>query len=115
MPDDQSGGTQSNERARRLAKNESFFRDANEQLEREQHRWETSFDCICECSRGGCVQRIKLLITEYEKVRARGDHFVVAPGHEDTSIETVVEKLPTYVVVRKFGNAGDVARRTKPR
>jgi len=105
----------SDERARRLAKNESFFRDANEQLEREQHRWETSFDCICECSRGGCVQRIKLLITEYEQVRARSDHFVVVPGHEEPSIELVVERLPTYVVVKKLGEAGDVARRTDPR
>ena len=105
----------SDERAKRLAKNEAFFREANEQLEREQHRGEGTFDCICECSRGGCVQRLKLLITEYEQVRARSDHFVVANGHEDLSIEEVVEKLPTYTVVKKFGEAGAVARRTDPR
>ncbi len=115
MTDEQTSGAPSEERARRLAKNEVFFREANEQLEQEQHRWETSFDCICECSRGGCIQRIKLLITEYEQVRARSDHFVVVPGHEESSIETVVEKLPTYVVVKKFGDAGEVARRTDPR
>jgi hypothetical protein len=103
------------ERARRLAKNEVFFREANEQLEREEHRREGTFDCICECSRGGCVQRLKLLITEYEQVRARSDHFAVAHGHEDTSIEEVVERLPTYLVVKKFGEAGDVARQTDPR
>jgi hypothetical protein len=108
-------GAPSDERARRLAKNEAFFRDANEQIEREQHHWETSFDCICECSRGGCVQRIKLLITEYEQVRARSDHFVVTPGHENPSIEVVVERLPSYVVVKKLGEAGDVARQTDPR
>ena len=103
------------ERARRLAKNEVFFREANEQLEREQHRGEGTFDCFCECSRGGCVQRLKLLITEYEQVRARSDHFVVAHGHEDPSIEMVVESLPAYVVVKKFGDAGEVARQTDPR
>jgi hypothetical protein len=106
----------SDDRAERLAKNEAFFRDANEQLERDAllgH--ESTFDCICECSRRGCVERLLLTTAQYERVRSRSDHFAVTNGHEDTTIETVVETFPNYLVVEKHAEAGDIARQTDPR
>jgi hypothetical protein len=106
----------SDERAERLAKNEAFFREANEQLEREALLGRAStFDCICECSRRGCVARLGLTTTEYERLRTRSDQFALAHGHEDTTIETVVETFPNYLVVQKFGTAGDEAERLDPR
>jgi hypothetical protein len=41
--------------------------------------------------------------------------FVVHPGHEDPSIEVVVERYTAYFVIEKQGEAGDVARITDPR
>jgi hypothetical protein len=35
---------------------------------------------------------------------------VLASRHEDPSIEVVVETFPNYLVVQKFGEAGEVAR-----
>jgi len=104
------------ERSRRLARNEVFFRETNDLLVREALGWhERKFDCICECSRLGCMVRLAVTTTEYERVRASGDRFVVARGHDDPSIEVVVESFDSYVVVEKLGEAGEVARKTDPR
>src|SRR6476646_319217 len=108
MPPD---GEADDERGRRLARNEVFFRETNEQLVREALGWhERKFDCICECSRLGCMKRLTVTTAEYERVRAGGDLFVVAPGHDDPSIEVVVESFDGYLVVQKRGEAGEVAR-----
>jgi hypothetical protein len=106
----------SDDRATRLAKNEAFFRETNEQLEAEALvSGESEFDCICECSRRGCVERIQLTAAQYERLRSRGDHFALAHGHQDTTIEAVVEIFPNYLVVQKKAEAGDIARQTDPR
>jgi hypothetical protein len=111
-----SGSPEDADRARRLARNEAFRRETNEMIEREAVRWhERVFDCICECSRAGCMARLTVTTTEYERVRASGDRFVVARGHDDPSLEVVVESFDGYVVVEKRGEAGDVARSTDPR
>ena len=100
----------------RRARNEVFRRETNEFLERDAIRTiQRTFDCICECSRPGCMTRLALSPSEYESVRAHGDWFVVAPGHEDPAIEVVVESLDGYVIVEKRGEAGEVARGTDPR
>jgi hypothetical protein len=104
------------DRARRRARNEAFRRETNELLEREAVGWhERVFDCICECSRAGCMARLTVTTMEYERVRASGDHFVVARGHDDPSIEVVVESFDGYVVMEKRGEAGEIARSTDPR
>ena len=101
-------------RERELARNESFFRNVNEIAE--ENAWASDLvDFVCECSRGGCMQRISLTAREYEHIRAEGDHFVLVPGHEDRSIERVIETHAGYLVVEKFGEAGAVALRDDPR
>jgi hypothetical protein len=97
----------------RLAKNEAFFRAANEATEREA-RWRDP-DLICECSRGGCVERVALTRAEYEHVRVDGTRFFVVPGHENPAVEVVVESHATYLVVAKTGAAGSYAARHDPR
>ncbi len=101
-------------RAVRLAKNETFFREVNEQAEREITSWgEQQF--FCECSSRGCVDRITLTKPEYEHVRAESDQFFVVPGHENAEVEVVVERVGTYLIVAKVGIAGAYADETDPR
>jgi hypothetical protein len=101
-------------RAVRLAKNETFFREANELVEHEGSGWgQQRF--ICECSTRGCLKQVVLTRAEYEHVRAESDQFFVVPGHENAEIERVVERFPGYLIVAKVGDAGRYADRTDPR
>ena len=75
----------------------------------------TLSDIICECSSRGCVERLELTNGEYEHVRSRGDWFLVAEGHEDPSIEDVVERHAGYIVVEKQGGAKAIAEAEDPR
>lgn len=111
-----TGHEENEDRTVRRARNEVFRRETNELLERDALRsLQRTFDCICECSRSGCMTRLALSPAEYENVRAHGDRFVVAPGHEDLTIEVVVDVSDGYVVVEKHGEAGEVARSADPR
>ena len=101
--------------AARLAKNETFFREANEQAEQELAAPWGEKRFLCECSARGCVDRIPLTRSEYEHVRAESDQFVVVPGHENGEVEVVVERFPGYLIVAKFGAAGEYAVETDPR
>ena len=95
----------------RAARNEVFFREANELVEREGvERGSYSRQFICECSVTGCLERITLTIEEYERVHSNSAWFMVVPGHEDPSVESVVEDHERYLVVEKHGPAGDEAR-----
>jgi hypothetical protein len=102
-------------RDRQAARNEDFFRTSNEiELDESISRRKRP-DFICECSRPGCVVRINIAPEDYERVRARGSRFVVAPGHVDATVEVIVETHENYVVVEKVGAAGDEARALDPR
>jgi hypothetical protein len=101
-------------RDERLARNETFYRDANEVTEQDSPGWgELRFHC--ECSTRGCVDRVALAKPEYEHVRANADHFLVVPGHETPEIELVVERFPGYLIVAKIGEAEEYADETDPR
>ena len=109
-------GDREDARARRLAKNEAFRRETNEMIEQEAVGWhERVFECICECASPGCTARLTMTTTEYDQVRASSDRFVVARGHDDPSLEVVIESFDGYVVVEKRGEADEVARSTDPR
>ena len=62
---------------------------------------------LCGCSARGCVERIPLTEREYEHVGADCDQLVVVPGHESQEVEVVVERFPGYLIVAKFGAAGE--------
>jgi hypothetical protein len=40
-------------------------------------------------------------VEEYEAVHRRPHRFIVVPGHENETVERVVEMHPTYSVVEK--------------
>ena len=102
---------------RRLAANETVFRDVNEAIERGQWPGEpgSGVGFRCECARLGCNLLVKLTLGEYELARAHPRRFVMIPGHQLPDVETVVEERPGYVIVQKRGEAGERAEAADPR
>ncbi len=56
-----------------------------------------------------------LTLPEYEQVRALPRRFVMIRDHELPEVERVVAQGPGYVIVEKFGPAGERAEREDPR
>ena len=100
-----------NPRAKRLALNETLFRDVNEQLKKDQALdpgQRTSF--VCECADMNCQLRLTLSFDEYREVRAKPTTFIVFPGHEVRDIEVIVGGDPErYRIVEKIGPGRKVA------
>jgi hypothetical protein len=106
----------------RRARNEALFREVNERVEEISNRLSgfedeqsTLTGFVCECSRESCTELIEITPARYEAVRSDPRRFIVLPGHEDLSVERVVEKHPGVFVVEKFGDASDVAIKRDPR
>jgi hypothetical protein len=55
----------------------------------------------CECSDENCSVRIPMLLSEYKKIHADRNTFIVLPNHEVDPIEKVIQKSSTYNVVKK--------------
>jgi len=104
-------------REERLANNETLFRSINESIQELAVSLGglEDYDFICECSSRGCFDRVTLTRDQYEHVRAEGTRFFVTPGHENITVELVVETHPRYLVVEKDGPAGIVAELADPR
>jgi hypothetical protein len=105
-------------RERHAAENEVRFRALNERLEEQAGTWqghEGQLDVVCECGNEDCTAGIELSVGEYEAVRAVETQFVVIPGHERTEIEDVVGGTENWLVVRKRGEAAEIAAGTDPR
>ena len=100
--------------AERIGRNDSAFRDANEQIRgkaREQHIADDQvIPFICECADESCTTIIQLDLAEYEDVRTDSRQFLNVIGHERSEgpIE-VMSKTHDHLVVRKAGRAGDIA------
>ena len=100
--------------AERIARNDSIFRDANEQINAKATEVGTdekqAVPFICECADEHCTTIVLLAGTEYEEVRSDSRQFVTAFGHE--RFEGDVEIVATnhnHLVVQKSGHAGDIA------
>ena len=102
-------------REERLAANEAFFRQLNERLEELTPAAASALIVVCECADEDCAQRLTLRHEEYEAIRADSILFVVAHGPADPTIETVVHRTDRFEVVRKRGEAAEVAERADPR
>jgi len=101
----------------RKARTESAFREVNERIAENAQRFDSgSTEFICECDDSACSERIEITLEEYERVRADGARFLLAPGHGDGSIEKVVARRERFVVVEKVQTAARaLARRLNPR
>ncbi len=102
---------------KRIARPESLFREVNERIAESAERFgadEAEF--VCECSDPECAARLETTLEEYERVRADGATFLLVPGHEDTSVEAVVEREDEHAVVEKTDpKVAPVARELNPR
>lgn len=108
------------DRGARAARNQSLFREINERVKQLNDGFSMVLpvgEWICECADDTCVERIELSAEAYEKVRANGTHFLVAPtdSHVYPDVERVTERTECYWVVEKFGKAGEDADRFNPR
>ena len=96
-----AAGSQRQERA---AQNELVFRTVNEQIVKMTDRFRaqlSDIDIVCECASTSCVGTIRIAAEEFAKFERAEATFLVLPGHEDESVEQVVERRESYVVVRK--------------
>lgn len=106
------------ERARRIADNESRFREINERLRTDLRALPDDaapVDFVCECGRVDCADAVSLRLAEYEAIRASSLDFFVVPGHQAPDVEDVVDFNERYARVRKHPEAADHVRATDPR
>lgn len=93
------------ERQERARRNETLFRSVNEQLEGLNQAFavliEDGLEILCECGDGTCIEHIAIQTTEYSRIRSDPTLFILLSGHEDPTIEAVVEEDEPYLVVRK--------------
>lgn len=97
----------------RKALNEGRFRDANEELEQRAVEIVGADDdqlvpFLCECPQMDCTHVVLLTLKEYEQVRSDGRQGLAVLGHEDQTIERVLERNERFVMTEKFGRAGEV-------
>jgi hypothetical protein len=108
------------EREERIARNEALFRDLNERLKEitesltagDNHN---TLELFCECGTLDCMEKIRVPVQTYERVRAVPERFLVAPGHDHLDVERVVERLEKYWLVEKHEEEAEIARQTNPR
>ena len=104
----------------RKAANEAVFRDVNERIEELQRPFAVAerqpLNVVCECDRLGCAEPLSVDLATYERVRSDSTLFLVSPGHEDDSIEDVVDTGGGYMIVRKrLGDPQEIVEATDPR
>jgi hypothetical protein len=104
----------------RRARNEALFREVNERVEEVSSRLSYDGDAdstgfVCECSREDCTDLVEITYAKYEAVRSDPRRFLIRPGHEDLKVDRVVETFPGFLVVEKFGEAGEMAIDRDPR
>ena len=89
----------------------------NERIAENAQRFDAgTTEFICECNDSACSERLELTLEEYERVRADGTRFLLAPGHGDGSIERVVEHRGNFMIVEKVqATARALVRRLDPR
>lgn len=101
----------------RAARNESLFREVNENIARLEERHGTTTTepvFLCECANADCTEHVSVGPQVYTRVREQPRLFFVLPGHEDPKLERVVETHRDYLIVEKTGAAGQVAEQTQP-
>lgn len=107
-------------RQERVGRNEALFRTVNKQLDRLNESFSVitdTFDVVCECGNGACVEQIVIAADDYARIRRDATLFILVPGHEDMAAEAVVaeDHDDEYVVVRKHpGGPADLAAETAP-
>ncbi len=105
-------------RRRRIAENESRFREINDRL-RDSLRSlpvdDEPVDFICECGHADCTETVRLQLDEYERVRQDPLLFALLPGHQIEDAEDVLSANERYLVVRKRPPTQPIVEASDPR
>lgn len=101
----------------RKATTEAIFRNVNERIAESAERFDAEeAEFVCECSEQSCTHRVAASLGDYERVRSEATRFLLVPGHEDPSIERVVERRRRFSVVEKVERTvAATVRRLNPR
>jgi hypothetical protein len=106
--------------AKRVAQNESFFREVNERIHELEERFGAraagadlpSF--VCECTTTGCAVAVPMSVEEYRLVREKPTRFLVAPGHSHSGAERVVQRTARFEIVERPGATRAIAADEAP-
>lgn len=89
----------------RVRRNEEIFRHVNERVEGLAENFpfldRADPDFVCECGDRACIRKVNVDLDAYRHVRTNDRRFVVAPGHVEDAIESVVERNERFWVVEK--------------
>lgn len=101
----------------KIARTESLFREVNERIAESAERFEAKvMEFVCECADPTCTARVAVTLKEYERIRADGATFLLAPGHQDPRVEAVVQDDGERAIVEKGHPAVEpVVRALDPR
>ena len=94
-------------RDERAIRNEALFREVNvhiADLEERVHVTGELLPLVCECVRTGCSVPLEVEPSTFNRVRENPLQFLVAPGHEDLGVESVVERHIGYLIVEKHAD-----------
>jgi hypothetical protein len=92
-------------REAREIRDEALFREVNAHIadleERVGMEPAEVLPLLCECVRTRCSTPIEVDPTTFDRVRENPLRFLVAPGHEQPEVESIVERRPGYFIVEK--------------
>ena len=98
--------------AERTAQREVVSKDVNDVIvEGLGTETDGTVSVLCECGRDGCYEWLTVDEAVYSSTQDDDTRFVVAPGHERPAFERVIDHCSSYLVVEKFGEAGEAADR----
>jgi hypothetical protein len=103
--------------ADKIALTEAAYRIANERMAQWAERYENAPVEIyfCECGDRSCRAHVLLTKEQYEAVRRDSRRFLIVPGHEMPTVETVIESYETYEVVEKLPDLLAIVTEADPR
>jgi hypothetical protein len=95
----------------RNARTQVLYREVNEHIRtiQESFGMPPSIEVMCECGRG-CSLQIKISAADYAVVRGEPTYFLVAPEHQASEVDRVVEDHGSWLLVEAVGAAADIAR-----
>jgi hypothetical protein len=90
----------------RIVKNNRTFREANEHIRVKAEEYDAPLERIpflCECPQAGCVEIVRLTMSEYADVRSNPRRYFTAPGHEteEQDVARVVDHRDAFTIVEK--------------
>ena len=106
------------DRHRRIAVNESRFREINDRLAQDltalRHRPE-HLEFVCECAMLECRAKVTLTADEYERLLSDPMLFAVLDGHQIEDAEDVVARNDRFLTIRKRPDVEAIVTATDPR